>query len=202
MRLILLGPPGAGKGTQAERIIARFAIQQLSTGVLLREAVAQRTSIGVKAKAIMDRGDLVPDDIVVAVVAARLDQPDLADGFVLDGFPRTLPQAEALDTELEKRDLRLDGVLVLNVDEAVLVDRVRARAIQMQQRGQPVRSDDTPEVCQRRLDVYRAQTAPVIDFYRSHGLLTTVDGLQPIEAVADDLAAAIAAIPNVRMRGR
>jgi adenylate kinase len=202
MKLILLGPPGAGKGTQAERIINRFKIPQLSTGEMLRKAVAHGTPTGLQAKAIMDRGDLVPDDLVVAVVADQLDQPDIANGFILDGFPRTLPQAEALDVELKKRDLKLDAVLELKVDEAVLVDRVRARAIQTRQRGQPVRSDDTPEVCQRRLDVYRAQTAPVIDHYQSLGLLTTVDGLQSIDDVAQDMAAALAAIPNVRMRGR
>jgi len=199
MRLILLGPPGAGKGTQAERIVAGFGIPQLSTGDMLREAVELGTKTGVHAKEIMERGDLVPDDLVVSVVADRLDHPDAANGFILDGFPRTLAQAEALDKELYQRGLRLDAVLELRVDESVLIDRVKTRAQQTAARGEVVRSDDTPEVCERRLDIYRAQTAPVIDHYRSQGLLT--NGLQPIEAVAEDLAAAIASVP-ANMIGR
>jgi adenylate kinase len=195
MRLILLGPPGAGKGTQAERIVAGFGIPQLSTGDMLREAVELGTKTGVHAKEIMERGDLVPDDLVVSVVADRLDHPDAANGFILDGFPRTLAQAEALDKELYQRGLRLDAVLELRVDESVLIDRVKTRAQQTAARGEVVRSDDTPEVCERRLDIYWAQTAPVIDHYRSRGLLRSIDGLQPIEAVAEDLAAAIASVP-------
>ena len=186
MRLILLGPPGAGKGTQAEKIAAGFGMPQLSTGDMLREAVASGTEIGLQAKEIMERGDLVPDALVVAVVADRLDEPDAANGFVLDGFPRTLAQAEALDDELYRRGLQINAVLELKVDESVLVERVRTRAERMAERGETVRSDDTPEVCERRLDVYRAQTAP--------------DGLQPIEAVTDDLAAAIAALPAQKIR--
>jgi adenylate kinase len=201
MRLILLGPPGAGKGTQAERIVAGFGIPQLSTGDMLREAVELGTKTGVHAKEIMERGDLVPDDLVVSVVADRLDHPDAANGFILDGFPRTLAQAEALDKELYQRGLRLDAVLELRVDESVLIDRVKTRAQQTAARGEVVRSDDTPEVCERRLDIYRAQTASVIDHYRSQGLLTSIDGLQPIEAVAEDLAAAIASVP-ANMIGR
>ena len=201
MRLILLGPPVAGKGTQAERIVAGFGIPQLSTGDMLREAVELGTKTGVHAKEIMERGDLVPDDLVVSVVADRLDHPDAANGFILDGFPRTLAQAEALDKELYQRGLRLDAVLELRVDESVLIDRVKTRAQQTAARGEVVRSDDTPEVCERRLDIYRAQTAPVIDHYRSQGLLTSIDGLQPIEAVAEDLAAAIASVP-ANMIGR
>jgi len=194
MRLILLGPPGAGKGTQAEKIAAGFGIPQLSTGDMLREAVASGTKIGLQAKEIMERGDLVPDALVVAAVGDRLDEPDAANGFVLDGFPRTLAQAEALDDELYQRGLQINAVLELKVDESVLVERVRTRAEQMAERGEPVRSDDTPEVCERRLDVYRAQTAPVIEHYRSLGVLKSIDGLQPIEAVTDDLAVAIAAL--------
>jgi adenylate kinase len=195
MRLIILGPPGAGKGTQAAKIVEGFGIPQLSTGDMLREAVAGGTKTGLHAREIMERGDLVPDDVVVAVVADRLDEPDAANGFVLDGFPRTLAQAEALDDELYRRGLQLDAVLELRVDESVLVERVRTRAEQMAERGEPVRNDDTPEVCARRLDVYRAQTAPVIEHYRSLGVLRSVDGLQPIEVVTDELAAAIAALP-------
>jgi adenylate kinase len=196
----MLGPPGAGKGTQAAKIAAGFGIPQLSTGDMLREAVALGTSTGLHAKEIMERGDLVPDDLVVAVVADRLDEPDAANGFVLDGFPRTLAQAEALDDELYQRGLQLDAVLELKVDESVLVERVRNRAEQMAERGEPVRSDDTAEVCERRLDVYRAQTAPVIEHYRSLGVLKSIDGLQPIEAVTDELAAAIAALPAQEIR--
>src|SRR6476659_8448505 len=197
MRLILLGPPGAGKGTQAEKIAAGFGIPQLSTGDMLREAVASGTKIGLKAKEIMERGDLVPD---AAVVADRLDEPDAANGFVLDGFPRTLAQAGALDDELYRRGLQINAVLELKVDESVLVERVRTRAERMAERGETVRSDDTPEVCERRLDVYRAQTAPVIEHYRSLGVLKSIDGLQPIEAVTDDLAVAIAALPAQEIR--
>jgi adenylate kinase len=153
-----------------------------------------------KAKEIMERGDLVPDALVVAAVADRLDEPDAANGFVLDGFPRTLAQAEALDDELYRRGLQINAVLELKVDESVLVERVRTRAEQMAERGEPVRSDDTPEVCERRLDVYRAQTAPVIEHYRSLGVLKSIDGLQPIEAVTDDLAVAIAALPAQEIR--
>jgi adenylate kinase len=196
----MLGPPGAGKGTQAAKIAAGFGIPQLSTGDMLREAVALGTSTGLHAKEIMERGDLVPDDLVVAVVADRLDEPDAANGFVLDGFPRTLAQAEALNDELYQRGLQLDAVLELKVDESVLVERVRNRAEQMAERGEPVRSDDTAEVCARRLDVYRAQTAPVIEHYRSLGVLKSIDGLQPIEAVTDELAAAIAALPAQEIR--
>lgn len=200
MRLILLGPPGAGKGTQAEKIAAGFGIPQLSSGDMLREAVASGTNIGLQAKEIMERGDLVPDALVVAAVADRLDEPDAANGFVLDGFPRTLAQAEALDDELYRRGLQINAVLELKVDKSFLVERVRTRAEQMAERGEPVRSDDTPEVCERRLDVYRAQTAPVIEHYRSLGVLQSIDGLQPIEAVTDDLAVAIAALPVQKIR--
>ena len=196
----MLGPPGAGKGTQAAKIAAGFGIPQLSTGDILREAVKLGTKTGLQAKEIMERGDLVPDDLVVAVVADRLDEPDAANGFVLDGFPRTLAQAEALDDELYRRGLQLDAVLELKVDESVLVERVRTRAEQMAERGEPVRSDDTPEVCERRLDVYRAQTAPVVEHYRSLGVLKSIDGLQSIESVTDNLATAIGAVPAHKIR--
>ena len=195
MRLVILGPPGAGKGTQAAKIVEGFGIPQLSTGDMLREAVESGTKTGLHAKEIMQRGDLVPDELVVAVVADRLDEPDAALGFILDGFPRTLAQAEALDDELYRRGIKLDAVLELKVDESVLVERVRTRAEQMAERGEPVRSDDTPEVCERRLDVYRSQTAPVTEHYRSLGVLKSIDGLKPIDAVTDELAAVIAALP-------
>ena len=195
MRLVLLGPPGAGKGTQATRIVSRFGIPQLSTGDMLRDAVASCSSSGLRAKHIMDRGELVPDDVVVSVVANRIDHSDAANGFILDGFPRTLAQAQALDQELKNRGIKLSAVLDLEVDETALLDRIRGRAEAAANIGEPVRRDDNPEVFKTRLEIYRAQTAPVTEYYRSKGLLNTVDGLQPIDVVTDQLVAAIAALP-------
>lgn len=193
MRLILLGPPGAGKGTQATRIAERFAIPQLSTGDMLREAVASETALGSRVKHIMDRGELVPDDAVIAVVAYRMDHSDAANGFVLDGFPRTVTQAEALDRELAARGIGLDAVLELEVDEDVLLVRIRGRADETGNKGQPVRPDDNPEVFKTRLKAYREQTAPVTEYYRSQGLLNIVDGLQPVDVVTEELAAVLSA---------
>src|SRR6478672_595829 len=178
MRLVLLGPPGAGKGTQATRIVDRFSIPQLSTGDMLREAIAEGTASGLRVKHIMDRGELVPDAVVVSVIASRIDHSDAANGFILDGFPRTVNQAEALDQELATRGIKLDAVLELKVDEDALLDRIRGRAEEAANKGKCARSDDNPEVFKTRLDVYRAQTAPVTGYYRSKGLLKTVDGLQ------------------------
>ena len=200
MRLVLLGPPGAGKGTQATKIAARLGIPQLSTGDMLREAVASRSTSGLRAKHIMDRGELVPDDVVVAVVTNRIDQSDAANGFILDGFPRTVAQAEALDQELVSRGIELDAVLELEVDEGALLDRIRGRAEAAANNGEHIRSDDNPEVFKTRLDVYRAQTAPVTEYYRSQGLLNTVDGLQSIDAVTQELAAVLAKMSLHQMR--
>ena len=191
MRLILLGPPGAGKGTQASRIAKHFGIPQLSTGDMLREAAAAGTPLGLRAKHIMDGGDLVPDEVVIAVVADRIDHTDAVNGFVLDGFPRTVPQAEALDRELEARGIGLDAVLELEVNEDVLLVRIRGRAEQAASQGQPVRRDDNPEVFKARLKAYRVQTAPVTEYYRSQGLLKIVDGLQPIDVVTEELMMAL-----------
>ena len=194
MRLVLLGPPGAGKGTQATRIAKRFAVPQLSTGDMLREAVASGSGLGARVKDIMERGDLVPDDVVIAVVADRMDHSDAANGFVLDGFPRTVAQAQALDRELAARGIGLDAVLELEVDEHVLLVRIKGRAEEAGNRGQPVRRDDNPEVFKTRLKAYRAQTAPVTVYYRSQGLLRIVDGLQPIDVVTEELAEVLSAL--------
>ncbi len=193
MRLVLLGPPGAGKGTQATRIATRFAIPQLSTGDMLREAVDSGAALGLRIKHIMERGELVPDDVVIAVIADRIDHSDAANGFVLDGFPRTVAQAEALDRELAARGIGLDAVLDLEVDEDALLDRIKGRAKEAASKGHPVRRDDNPDVFKTRLDVYRAQTAPVTEYYRSQGLLNVVDGLQPIDVVTEELAAVLSA---------
>jgi adenylate kinase len=183
MRLILLGPPGAGKGTQAQRLVEKHKIVQLSTGDMLRAAVAAGTPVGLKAKSLMEAGQLVPDEVVVAIIADRIDQPDAKRGFVLDGFPRTVPQAEALDQLLEERGLKLDGVIELKVDEGILIKRIETRVAEMTARGEKVRSDDNPEVLKGRLAAYRTQTAPLAVHYASKGQLKTVDGMAPIDAV-------------------
>jgi adenylate kinase len=201
MRLVLLGPPGAGKGTQATRIAVRLGVPQLSTGDMMREAAASQSISGLRAKQIMDRGELVPDEIVVSVVASRIDRSDAANGFILDGFPRTVTQAEALDQELAARGIKLDAVLELDVDEDALLGRIRGRAEEAARNGGRVRSDDNPEVFKNRLDVYRAQTAPVTEYYRSQGLLSTVDGLQPIDGVTEELAGVLAKLsPHHQMK--
>jgi adenylate kinase len=184
MRLILLGPPGAGKGTQAQRLITKHGIVQLSTGDMLRAAVAAGTPVGLQAKSIMERGELVPDEIVVAIVADRIGQPDAKRGFVLDGFPRTVAQAEALDRLLAEWGLKLDGVIELKVDEGILLDRIEKRVGEMMARGENVRADDTPEVLRGRLSAYRAQTAPLVDYYGGKGMLKSVDGMASVDAVA------------------
>ena len=183
MRLILLGPPGAGKGTQAQRLVGKHRIVQLSTGDMLRAAVAAGTPVGLKAKAIMDRGDLVPDEVVVAIIADRVGQPDARRGFVLDGFPRTVAQAQALDKLLEERGLALDGVIELKVDEGILIKRIETRVAEMTARGEKVRADDNAEALKKRLEAYRAQTAPLSAYYAGTGQLKTVDGMAPIDEV-------------------
>ena len=183
MRVILLGPPGAGKGTQAQRLITKHGIVQLSTGDMLRAAVAAGTPVGLRAKSIMDRGQLVPDEVVVAIIADRIDQADAKNGFVLDGFPRTVPQAEALDRLLAERGLELDGVVELKVDEGILLQRIEKRVAEMTARGQNVRADDNPEVLKGRLAAYRAQTAPLAGYYHAKGMLKGVDGMASIDEV-------------------
>ncbi|MGO4174204.1 adenylate kinase [Bosea sp. RAF48] len=191
MRLIFLGPPGAGKGTQAARIVAKHGIPQLSTGDMLRAAVAAGTPIGQKAKAVMDAGGLVSDDIVIGIVADRIEEPDAKKGFILDGFPRTLAQAEALDRMLEGKGLKLDAVLELTVDQSKLVDRIVRRAEEARAAGQPVRKDDDPEVFKTRLEAYNRDTAIVAPYYEKRGQLTAIDGMQPIDSVSEAIANAL-----------
>ena len=192
MRLILLGPPGAGKGTQAQRLIQRHGIVQLSTGDMLRAAVAAGAPVGQRAKAIMDRGELVPDEVVVAIIADRIGQPDAKHGFVLDGFPRTVPQAQALDRLLAERGLKLDGVIELKVDEGILLKRIENRIAEMTARGEKLRADDNPEVLKGRLAAYRAQTAPLAGYYGAKDMLRSVDGMASIDAVTAAIDRALA----------
>jgi adenylate kinase len=187
MRIVLLGPPGAGKGTQAKALVSKYGIVQLSTGDMLRAAVAARTPIGRKAEDLMARGALVPDDIVVSIVSDRIDLPDAHSGFILDGFPRTVAQAEALDRMLAKKGQRLDAVVELRVDPDILIRRIESRIDEMKRRGEALRADDNAEVLKQRLAAYRVQTAPLVDYYEGKGALRTVDGMAPI----DDVAAAI-----------
>jgi adenylate kinase len=191
MRLVLLGPPGAGKGTQTECLVAHYNIVPLSTGDLLRVAVAAGSPLGLKVKDIMARGELVPDDLVVALIAERIDAPEAKNGFILDGFPRTVKQAEALDQLLADRKLKLDGVVDLKVDENILVDRIEKRIAQTKAKGHAVRADDDPAVLKQRVTNYRKQTAPLSDYYRQKGLLLAVDGMQPVDKVEADIAQAL-----------
>jgi adenylate kinase len=183
MRLILLGPPGAGKGTQAQRLVERYNIVQLSTGDMLRAAVAAGTEIGLKAKDIMSSGGLVPDEVVVGIISDRIELPDAANGFILDGFPRTVPQAEELDALLKSKGLKLDAAIELRVNESALLQRVEARIAQMVERGESVRNDDTPEVLSQRLANYRASTEPLVHYYSDKRKLITIDGMMSIEEV-------------------
>ena len=187
MILIFLGPPGAGKGTQARRISEKYRIPQLSTGDMLRAAVASGSPIGRQAKTVMDAGHLVSDEIVAGIVAERIEQEDCASGFLLDGFPRTLAQAEMLDRILTDQDRHIDVVLALNVDDKALIDRLKTRVKETLAAGKEVRSDDNVETFSKRLEVYQAQTAPLVPFYAQKGLLREIDGMQPIEAVAREI---------------
>ena len=191
MRLILLGPPGAGKGTQSARLSERFSIPQLSTGDMLRAAVSAGTPVGRQAKAVMDAGALVSDDIVVAIVADRIEQADARNGFILDGFPRTVAQAEALNKMLAGKNMRLDGVVELRVDEAALLGRIEKRVAETVSAGGEIRSDDNAAALHTRLETYRAQTAPVADYYARQGELKAVDGMAQVDEVTAAIVLAL-----------
>ena len=193
MRLILLGPPGAGKGTQATRLVEKFGIPQLSTGDMLRAAVAAGTPVGLKAKAVMESGGLVSDEIVIGIVADRIEEADAKKGFILDGFPRTVAQAEALDVMLTQKGMKLDAVLEFQVDQNALVHRIVRRAEEAKAAGQPVRKDDDPEVFKTRLEAYNRDTAIVAPYYQKSGQLKVIDGMQPIDDVTKAMNAALGA---------
>ena len=215
MNLILLGPPGAGKGTQAQRIQDRHGAVQLSTGDMLRAAVAAGTELGKRAKSIMEAGKLVPDDIMVRLIAERISQPDTRKGFILDGFPRTIAQAEALDKMLESKGLKLDAVIEMKVDDQILTRRITGRyscakcgTVYHDETTKPRkagvcdkcgsteftrRKDDNAATVKARLEAYHAQTAPLLPYYRTRGVLKSVDGMAPIDAVADQLEALLKA---------
>jgi adenylate kinase len=194
MRLILLGPPGAGKGTQATRLVKKYGVPQLSTGDMLRAAVAAGTTVGLKAKAVMESGALVSDEIVVGIIADRIGEPDARNGFILDGFPRTVAQAEALEAMLAEKGLTLDAAIELTVDSQKLVHRIVNRAAEAKAAGQPVRKDDDPEVFKSRLAAYERDTAAVTPFYSQRGLLREVDGMAPVDKVSADIDAVLAAV--------
>src|SRR5690349_23352711 len=194
MRLILLGPPGAGKGTQAQRLVTKHGIVQLSTGEMLRAAAAAGTPVGLQAGDIMASGSLVPDEIVIGIISDRLDQPDMKNGFILDGFPRTVPQAAALDELLKKKHIKLDAVIELRVNESALLQRVETRVAEMRARGEDVRVDDTPEVLAKRLAQYRSLTEPLIHYYSERRKLLTVDGMMTIEQVTREINRILAAV--------
>jgi adenylate kinase len=193
MRLILLGPPGAGKGTQAQRLVEKHGIVQLSTGDMLRAAVKAETPVGLRAKDLMARGELVPDEVVVGIIEERIQQPDAVNGFILDGFPRTVAQAEALEQLLAKKRLKLDGVVELVVDDEILLERIEKRVAETQARGEPVRADDNAESLKKRLDAYHAQTAPLSHYYRKKGLHKATDGMAAIDSVTEAIGTLLAA---------
>ena len=184
MKLILLGPPGSGKGTQAQRLEQRHGYIQLSTGDMLRAAIAAGTDIGQRVKDIMARGDLVPDDVVVKIISERIDEPDCAKGFILDGFPRNLTQAEALDMMLENKNMQLDCVVEIAVDDRILISRIEKRASETV--GGP-RDDDNAESLKKRLVVYHEQTAPLIEYYKNRGVLKSIDGMADIDDVSKQI---------------
>ena len=191
MNLVLFGPPGAGKGTQSKILTEKRGLPQLSTGDMLRAAIEAGTPLGLACKALMAKGELVPDDTVIRIIAERYDQPDCKNGAVFDGFPRTIPQAQALDRMLAERGKKIDLVLELRVDDAVLLSRVEARI----KAGGALRADDTPETLAHRLGVYYKNTAPLLEYYRGQGKLQSIDGMAPVEAVTDEIAKVLGGVP-------
>jgi adenylate kinase len=191
VNLVLFGPPGAGKGTQSKILTEKRGLPQLSTGDMLRAAIEAGTPLGLSVKATMDKGELVSDQTVIGIIAQRYDQPDCKNGAVFDGFPRTIPQAEALDAMLAERGRKIDMVLELKVDDAVLLSRVEARI----KAGGVLRSDDNPETLAHRLGVYYKNTAPLVAFYRGQGKLKSIDGMAPVEAVTAQVAAILGGVP-------
>ena len=189
MNIILFGPPGAGKGTQAQRIVDRHGVVQLSTGDMLRAAIAAGSELGLKAKSLMDEGKLVPDDVIIGMIADRMNDEDCKNGVILDGFPRTIAQAKALDAMFAAGHNQLDQVIEIQVDEAALFARIENRAAE----PGDARSDDTAEVLEQRLKVYHENTAPVLPYYRDKGQLNIVDGMQPIEEVAAQIESLLSA---------
>jgi len=191
VNLVLFGPPGAGKGTQSKILTEKRGLPQLSTGDMLRAAIEAGTPLGLACKALMAKGELVPDDTVIRIIAERYDQPDCKNGAVFDGFPRTIPQAQALDRMLAERGKKIDLVLELKVDDAVLLSRVEARI----KAGGALRADDTPETLAHRLGVYYKNTAPLLEYYRGQGKLQSIDGMAPVEAVTDEIAKVLGGVP-------
>ncbi|ADZ70187.1 adenylate kinase (ATP-AMP transphosphorylase) protein [Polymorphum gilvum SL003B-26A1] len=192
--MILLGPPGAGKGTQAARLVARYNIPQLSTGDMLRAAMAAGTPVGLAAKELVESGKLVPDDVVVGIIRDRIEEKDAENGFILDGFPRTIAQADALGEMLAEKGVALDAVIELRVDQSKLVDRIMKRAEEAKAAGQPVRKDDDPEVFKDRLDAFNRDTAIVVPYYEKAGLLKVIDGMQSIDAVTQAIELELSAL--------
>jgi adenylate kinase len=198
MRLVLLGPPGCGKGTQSLRLTEKYGIVQLSTGDMLRAAVKAGTPVGLKARDLMARGELVPDDVVVSIVADRIEQPDARNGFILDGFPRTVPQAEALARMLAQKGIGLDAAIELKVDEGILIERIDIRRKEMEARGETIRPDDNPETLKKRVHAYLAQTAPLVPYYSERGLLRTIDGMASIPEVSAAIDRVLSKPPAAR----